>query len=134
LILAICTVTLSCDSNPDLDIQADSVIGFWSRETVYLNGVNSDFLSGHNSFLEIKKDKTFYRPYDIGTWHLLCNTLNLERAASSGMGNWTYKIIDHTKDYLTLEINPTEGQYCCGFDEFTDNEIITIKEVYKKVN
>ena len=138
LIIAMCISFLSCDNNTALTTQPDSIVGLWSREIVYLNGVNSneyvDFLNNGTNFLNLYKDKSFSRAYDNGTWRVLNDTLKLKRDLNSGMGDWTYKIIDHTKSSLTLETKLTEGQYCCGFDQFTDTEIITIKEVYKKGN
>jgi hypothetical protein len=133
-ILCLSFAVLSCDPNSDV-IEPNSLIGFWNRETVYLNGVNSiefvDFLNGGN-YLEMKEDRTFSRAYDNGNWNQSNRTLSLERSVNSGMGDWTYKIIDVTKDVLTLEIKLTESQYCCGFDAFDENEIITILEIYKR--
>jgi hypothetical protein len=137
-VLAICLIVVSCDSNVDLSIKPDSLIGFWSRETVYLNGTNSneyvDFLNGGTNFLEIKENTTFSRAYDNGSWQLSNQTLNLERDEATGLGDWSYKIIELSNRNLILEIKLTESQYCCGFDSFSDNEIITIKEVYTKIN
>ena len=137
-ILAICFAALSCDNNSDSDISPDTIIGFWSRETVYLNGVNSiayvDFLNGGTNYINIKNDNTFDRAYDIGVWDLCNNTLTLKRDENTGSANWTYKIISHTGTNLILEMRLNESQYCCDFDSFNDSEIITIKEVYKKIN
>jgi hypothetical protein len=81
-ILAICLV-LSCDNESDQQPNANDIIGFWSRETVYLNDVNSneyvDFLNNGTNFLDLKEDKIFYRAYDIGTWQLSGRTLTLDR-------------------------------------------------------
>ncbi len=135
-IVVICFAVLACDNSADINIRPDSITGFWSREMVYLNGVNSveyvDFLNGGTNFLEIKNDHTFSRAYDNGTWHLSNVVIKLERGGASL--DWTYKIIEYSKENLILEIKLTEGQYCCGFDAFSENEIITIKEVYKKVD
>jgi hypothetical protein len=138
LFLTLCFAVLSCDTSSDMDPSTHSITGFWSRETVYLNGVNSieyvDFLNNGTNFLSIKNDKTFERAYDNGSWNLSCKTLVLDREEPSGLGDWTYEIIEHSDNNLTLEIKLTESQYCCGFDSFTDNEIITIREVYKRSN
>jgi hypothetical protein len=137
-LLIICCSTFSCENRVDFDIKADSLIGFWSRETVYLNGVNSaeyvDFLNDGNGFLEIKEDQGFSRPYDLGVWHLSGRILTLDRDESTGMGDWSYKILEVSPKKFVLEISLTEGQYCCGFDAFTSDEVIVIKEVYSKLN
>jgi hypothetical protein len=126
---------ISCD-NTDVKVQENSIVGFWHRETVYLNGINSaeyfDLLNG-TSFLSIKSDNTFDRPYDFGTWLRSDNTFTLKRSYS-GIGEWEYTIIEETKTTLVIEMQLNESEYCCGFDEFDDNEIITIKEVYKRIN
>lgn len=136
-LLTFCLVALSCETSSDLVPGNKAIVGFWSRETVFLNGVNSleyvDFLNGTN-FLNIKNDNTFERAYDIGRWNLSYPTLMLDREGSSGISDWTYEIIAYSENNLVLEIRLTEGQYCCGFDAFSDNEIITIREFYKKLN
>jgi hypothetical protein len=130
-----CLVLLSCDTSSDLK---PSILGFWSRETVYLNGVNSveyvDFLNNGTNFLELKADETFARAYDLGRWNLSGHTLTLDRDAPLPQADWSYGVIRLWNDELVVEIKLTEGQYCCGFDEFDDDEIITIREVYKRLN
>jgi len=137
-LLTLCFAALSCDTSSDSTPSTTSILGFWSRETVYLNGVNSieyvDFLNDGTNFLNIKKDKTFERAYDNGSWNLSNKTLALNRNESSGLIDWTYEVIEHSANSLILEIKLTESQYCCGFDSFTDNEIITIREVYIRLN
>jgi hypothetical protein len=136
-ILAICLV-LSCDNESDQQPNANDIIGFWSRETVYLNDVNSneyvDFLNNGTNFLDLKEDKIFYRAYDIGTWQLSGRTLTLDRDEPSGYEDWEYKILTFSEDFLMLEVKLVEGKYCCGFDEFADDDIITIRELYRKQN
>ena len=136
-ILAICLV-LSCDSESDHQPNANDVIGFWSRETVYLNEINSneyvDFLNNGTNFLDLKEDWVFHRAYDIGTWKLSGNTLTLDRDEPSGYEDWEYKILAFSEDFLMLEVKLVEAKYCCGFDEFADDEVITIREVYRKQN
>lgn len=132
------SVALSCDNDSDTEPQVNDMIGFWSRETVYLNEVNSneyvDFLNDGTNFLDLREDKVFHRAYDIGTWNLSGYTLTLDRDESSGFNDWEYKILTFSKDFLVLEVKLVEGKYCCGFDEFADDEIITIREVYRKQN
>src|SRR6187549_1975069 len=111
-LLTLCFAVLSCDTGSDLTQNTNSILGFWSRETVYLNGVNSsqyvDFLNGDTNFLNIKKDKTFERAYDLGHWNLYNKTLTLDREDSSGIADWTYKVIQYSGDKLILEIKLPE--------------------------
>jgi len=58
--------------------------------------------------------------------------LTLDRDEPSGYQDWEYKIVAFSKDFLVLELKLVEGKYCCSFDEFADDEIITIKEVYRR--
>jgi len=138
LFLFICFAVVSCENEYDDCSHAESIIGMWSRETVYLNGDNSveyvDFLNNGTNYLELKNDKTFARVYDNGTWQLAGKSLMLDRDETSGLSDWNYAIVDVTKNNLTLEVKLNESQYCCGFEEFEDNEIIVIKEVYKKAD
>jgi len=138
LMLIICALLTGCDSGSDPAFNAEQLLGFWSRETVYLNGVNSnayvDFLNGGTNFLDIKRDKTFSRAYDNGSWALFDEALVLDRMESNGRGDWKYKIIHRSAGDLVLEIKLTGGQYCCGFDAFAEDEVITIREVYKRLN
>lgn len=133
---AVFLTAISCDTSQEQTTEIDLIQGFWSRETVYLNGENSnkyvDFLNDGTNFLHIKQDKTFARAYDMGLWDLSHQTLTLDRNESTRMIDWTYIITELSNDKLILETKLTEGQYCCGFDAFTDNEIITITEVYKR--
>jgi hypothetical protein len=137
VILTIC-VALSCDSDSDTEPRASDLIGFWSRETVYLNEVNSneyvDFLNNGTNFLDLREDKVFHRAYDIGTWNISGYTLTLDRDEDTGFSDWEYKILAFSKDFLMLEMKLVESKYCCGFDAFADDEIITIKEIYRKQN
>jgi hypothetical protein len=138
LFLVIGYAALSCENEYDECTHAESIVGFWSRETVYFNGVNSveyvDFLNNGTNYLELKDDNTFARAYDNGTWQLTGKSLKLDRDETSGLSDWNYAIVEVTKNSLTLEVKLNEGQYCCGFDEFDDSEIIIIKEVYKKAD
>lgn len=127
---------LSCDRKDP--IVTNPIIGMWERETVYLNGVNSaqyvDFLNNETNFLQIKPDKTFMRAYDNGVWNMSDKVLTLDRDEKTGMMDWHYKIVDRACNSLTLEMKLTEGQYCCDFDSFAKDEVITITEVYKRTN
>jgi hypothetical protein len=133
--LAFCLLAVSCDTSSDLT--PTSIYGFWVIETVYLNGENSikyvDYLNNGGNHLNIKEDKTFGRNYDLGYWYFYDNTLILHRDESSGFKDWTYKLIELSGDKLVLE-RLEESQHCCNFDSFTENEIITIREVYKRMN
>lgn len=135
LILTI-SVALSCSNDSDVEPQINDMIGFWSRETVYLNEVNSneyvDFLNDGTNFLVLREDKMFHRAYDIGTWNLSGYTLTLDREEATGFNDWEYRIISFSKDFLILEIKLVEGKYCCGFEAFAEDEVITIREVYRK--
>jgi hypothetical protein len=107
-LLILCLAAIACDTNSHVAPSVHSILGFWSRETVYLNGVNSieyvHFLNNGNNFLDIKKDKTFERAYDIGNWDLSDLTLTLDRKESAGLGDWKYTIIEHSTDNLILEL------------------------------
>jgi hypothetical protein len=136
ILLAVCFGVLSCDEDNVTTVRPEAIIGSWRSETVYLNGVNSeqyvDWLNTGSVFI-IKDDNTYARNYVWGNWRLCNEELKLEANADMGMADWKYKIIEHTEDRLTLELNLTESQYCCNFDSFTDAEVITIKEVYKRI-
>ena len=135
LFAIICLAVTSCDDTADIH-NTEALVGFWALETVYMNDVNSaayiDFLNGGN-YLHLKKDKTFTRVYDTGTWVACGNTLKLKRDERTGLGDWTYKILERSNDNLVIEIKRTLEQYCCGSKLFMANELITFKEVYNKV-
>lgn len=136
LFVLVIGVVFSCDNNSDEPPNANDIIGIWSRETVYLNEVNSneyvDFLNNGTNFLHLKEDMIFYRAYDLGTWRLSGYTLTLDRDEPSGYEDWEYRIVAFSQDFLVLEVKLVEGKYCCGFDAFADDKVITIKEVYKR--
>ncbi|HYG02337.1 MAG TPA: hypothetical protein VD927_07815 [Chryseosolibacter sp.] len=136
-LLILSLLTLSCDHSADEVKNSDAIVGFWSRQSVYLNGVNSnehaDFLNGGTNHLHIRKDNTFGRAYDNGTWLLSDGMLVLDRIESGGFADWTYKIVHHLNDSLVLDTQLTEGEYCCDFPSFAEDEVITIREVYKKL-
>jgi len=134
-LLIACLVVLSCEEHKF--VRPEAIVGSWRSEAVYLNGVNSeqyfDWLNTGSVFI-IKNDNTYARNYVWGNWRLSNEELRLEANENMGMVDWNYKIIEQTKDQLTLELHLTESQYCCNFDSFTDTEIITIKEVYKRID
>lgn len=127
---------LSCDNESDEQPNDNDIIGLWSRETVYLNEVNSseyvDFLNNGTNFLYLKEDKVFHRAYDIGIWRLSGRILTLDRNEPSGYEDWEYEILAFSEDFLMLEVKLVESKYCCSFDEFADDEIISIREVYRR--
>ena len=131
LMLLICIATLSCNNNePELT----SPLGFWLLQRVDLNGINAvrtDFTMAN--YLDIKDDKTLSRCYDRGKWGLADHALTIDWDSPGGT-DWTYKIIDQTQNTLTLQVELTESQYNYDFNEFSDDEIITITEFYKKTN
>ena len=51
-------------------LSSNAILGFWSRETVYLDGVNSneyvDFLNGGTNFLHIKRTKPLHGLMTMG--------------------------------------------------------------------
>ncbi|MEJ1239704.1 hypothetical protein WBG78_16325 [Chryseolinea sp. T2] len=135
-VLALLYAAMSCDKDSDATPTEDAMLGLWNREIVYLNGTNSDQiwdnLNGTNH-LQFNRDKTFGRAYEIGHWVLSGKSLTLDRDESTGGRDWIYDIIENSKDKLVLEIKLRESEYCCDFDAFSDTEIITIREVYRKV-
>ena len=57
----------------------------------------------------------------------------LDRVESGGFIDWKYKIVETSANLLVLEMNLAAGQYCCSGDAFQANEVITIREVYKRM-
>lgn len=129
-----CFLASSCENN-DLNPypRPEAIIGSWRSEAVYLNEVKSDFFSRGSLLFFIKEDNSFNKLYLNGTWNLQGHTLRIERGAEWGLEDWVYQVVDYSDNMLTLELRLTEGQYCCDFDEFEENEIITIREVYSRI-
>jgi hypothetical protein len=134
LFAAFFLLALSCDSDTETKIDQAKLVGLWNLETVYLNGVNSDeqtdILNGNN-FLELKPNLTFERAYDPGFWSINGKILKLDRGEGTRV-DWTYRVISQDNHNLVLEMKLREGDYCCNFDHFESDEVITIREVYKR--
>ena len=122
-----------CDDS-DAGIKTDSLAAFWNLEKVTINGSNStEYNYSPANFLELGSDKTFSRAYESGEWNLSGRNLTLDRDESFGMSDWSYQIISVSDDALVMEMQLIESQYRWDFESFTENEVLTIREVYNKI-
>lgn len=116
--------------NPNL------LTGTWRIEQVVLNETDgeeiNDWISNSTS-LSIDDDKTYYRNYVVGKWSLNEKTLILDSGTDLKEFYWKYKILDLTDTSLIIQINLTERECCCDFEQFEEEEVLTITETYFRV-
>lgn len=122
---------ISCDKTPL--ITSENLVGNWRTESVSFNGVNSSELTtwlNNANFMGISSGGSYYRNYTTGTWSVDEDKFTLHPIPELGIQPWTYTIIDYSETSLTLSIELTEGEYCCDFEEFESDEILSITEKY----
>jgi len=112
------------------------LIGVWQTESGIIknaSGVEVDNQIENNTTLSLGEADAYYRNYIEGNWTLAANKITLMPDASFQQDSWDYQVLEFTETTLTLEVKLTEAAYCCNFPEFASNELLTITEVYKRV-
>ena len=125
----------SCSSPQSESIDTDLVKGTWQLEQVTFNDLDgyqiNEWIS--NSTILNIDDNFFYRNYIVGTWSIDRDRLILKPDSALSDFLWDYEILELSANLLELQIILSEGQYCCDFDEFDSDELITITETYMRV-
>jgi hypothetical protein len=123
-----------CLGDPEPELNVDSLPGVWNLEEVTINGINSaEYNYSPSKFLALESDKTFSRAYESGSWNLKGKNLTLYHNKTFGMSDWSYQIISLSEDKLIVEMQLIESEYRWNFDSFSENEILTIREVYIRI-
>lgn len=126
----------SCEKPEGVNIDQRLIIGTWRLEEVTFNGIDgkdiNDWIS-NSTVLDIGEHGRYYRNYDRGTWSLDKDKLILD-SSYDDVSSLTreYRILKLTDDILKVQITLTEGQYCCDFEEFESEELLTITETFVK--
>ncbi|MBC5993874.1 hypothetical protein [Pontibacter cellulosilyticus] len=115
----------------DTVVQPDELVGNWQSEEIYANGKLQEDIS-KSTWLGIRKDKSYYKNYTAGNWSVDGKRLVLSPDGMSSTTLLDYKVVEHTKDRLTLEVVLTQRDYFMKFDGVDDNEQVTIVEKYRK--
>ncbi len=125
----------SCEKNEGDIVDQNLLIGNWRLQAVTFNEINgseiNDWISNSTAF-SIGNDGRYYRNYVQGKWIMNNRKLILNPGKFSPNHYWEYEVLDLTKDVLKVRLFLTEGQYCCDFDQFEENEIISIMETYSR--
>lgn len=88
---------------------------------------------GTGRYLGLVEGGEYFGVYMTGTWALQGKNLQIHRAFMDPDAElWNYEVVGFSNDRLILEIRLTESQYCCDFEEFASDEVITIREIYKR--
>lgn len=132
--LTICLLLFgSCSRN---NIESSMLLGTWRLSKVQFDEVASteinnwnDWISG-NTILNLGEGQSYYRNYVSGTWVLSDNQLLLTPRNNLQMDSKMYDVISVTDSVLTLQIHTTDRLYCCNFEEFEDEQILQITEVF----
>lgn len=128
------TSLFSCNQE-EIEINQDLITGQWNLEQVTLNNINgteiNDWIS-NSTILNIDDNKSYYRNYVSGEWSLIDDKLNLIPIQELQIDSWNYQILELTKKTLKIKVYLTESEYCCDFEQFVDDEILTIVETYIK--
>jgi hypothetical protein len=138
LLIVICFIsTVSCEQKESKLSKVDTTLltGGWNLEEVTFNSIDGTEINewiSNSTVLHLDEDQTYYRNYVSGKWSLEDKKLILNPADDSKFYYWEYGIITLSKTKLEVRIELTESQYCCDFEQFEDDEIITITETYTK--
>lgn len=137
LTLAGLVLLFSCDKADNNVIDPYLITGTWRLEEVTFNQTDgteiNDWIS-NSTILYIDENKFYYRNYVGGKWALNDKMLVLDTGETLPNFYWEYEVLELTADILEVRISLTEGQYCCDFDQFEENENLTITEKYVKLD
>lgn len=114
----------------------NQLIGVWGLNAVTFNEVDGKDINdriSNSTILSFRDKDFFYRNYIHGSWLLNDTSLRLIPREQTGIATWEYEILEVTADTIKLKIESTEGNYCCNFDAFESDEILTIIETYIRV-
>ena len=128
------SIIFSCNKN-DFEDYSELIVGDWTTTNIEINGIDGDEILpnfGNSIFLSITEDTEYYRNYVSGSWVLNKSTLSLLPIEELQIDDWIYEILDLTENTLKLRIELTKGQYGWGFDQFDEDEILSIVETYSK--
>ncbi len=125
----------SCQKEEAIDeaIAPEALIGNWETHEIIVNGdpnsETSTWLTNNKYWsMSIQEENQFYyRNYISGTWSVEGRQLVFTNEWSPSQ---RFTILDISETSLTLQIQLTEGEYCCGFDEFESDEVLTIVEYF----
>jgi len=127
------TFSVSCEKG-NLS-NTDELIGYWQSEKIEFNGktFSGDFewVNGSTG-LNLEAEDFYYKNYVSGNWKLQDNKIELTPNENLGIAPQIYKVISVTETTLVLEIELSEAEYCCDFEEFESDEKLKIIEHYKR--
>lgn len=117
------------DKAPDRGL----ITGTWRLEQVIFNetdGVEINDWISNSTILNIDANGFYYRNYVGGEWIINNRTLILDPGETMPEFYWEYEVLALSKETLKVRISLTEGQYCCDFDQFEENDVLSITETY----
>lgn len=120
---------MACTYNPTT---SDQLIGTWTTKSVTINGTDIEDINNGNlpsHILNFKSDYTYYRTYVTGTWSCVNNDLTLIPELE-GEGIWHMEILDVNAAELTVKTYRTDIEYGVNLDDYDENEVLEIIEVY----
>ncbi len=133
LLFTICLSTLFACDHEEVLVNPDQLSGGWNLENVAINKIDNEEITDWMSVaFYLDKDQTYYRNYVSGKWSLDKNKLILEPVEGLGDFYWEYDIMLLTKTKLQVKLYLTDQQYCCDFEQFEDDEVLTIIETYSR--
>jgi len=136
LMLVVLLATFSESCTKENQKSTDDLIGYWQSEKIEFNGksFSGDFEQWNNSTgLSLEAEAFYYKNYVTGNWKLQDDKITLTPNDGLGIAPQIYKVISVSETSLVLEIELTEGEYCCDFDEFESEEKLQIIEHFKRI-
>lgn len=126
----------SCSKESDkTTYNQNELIGVWRLNSVTFNEVDGKDINNWvstNTILSLEDNDFFYRNYINGSWELDDTRLKLISKEQPNINTWEYEILEVTDTTIKLKIKSTEGKYCCNFEAFGSDEILTIIETYNR--
>ena len=118
------------DVSTILEVEETDILGIWNLSEVKLNGEVYDANSGITAHvLSIEENNEYYRTYVNGNWSLNEDQLQFV-PSDEQLATWNSRIISVDETTLNIEVQLTESDYLWNFEEFDENEMITIQEKY----
>ncbi len=123
-------IMISCKETDS--VQLSQVSGNWQSEEIYINGQLQDANLSNSTHLNLQEDLQYIRNYTSGTWKLEANSIELIPKQELALPSRQYQIVEYSKEILVLEVSLTEKEYDWNFDDIGADEVIKVKEIFKR--
>ncbi len=125
---------ISCSSSTEeietLTVEESDILGNYDLTEVRVNNVIDPNVSTSH-VLSIREGNEYYRTYVTGSWDLNLNQL-VFTPTDEFLNPWNCTIISVDANTIELEMQITETDYLWNLEDYDEDEVVTINEIYTR--